>query len=90
MNPNEYQKAAYEFASFGGNETYAYAGLAEEARWTEKKIKAKAAIKVANETRQTCVRRLAGYCSPSDPNCPCYCDGKCIEAVLDAKWESFS
>ena len=31
MNPNEYQKAAYEFASFGGNETYAYAGLAEEA-----------------------------------------------------------
>ena len=31
MNPNEYQKAAYGFASFGGNETYAYAGLAEEA-----------------------------------------------------------
>lgn len=66
------------------------ADLFDEARWTEKKIKAKAAIKAANETRQTCVRRLAGYCSPSDPNCPCYCDGKCIEAVLDAKWESFS
>lgn len=31
MNANEYQKAAYKFASFGGNETYAYAGLAEEA-----------------------------------------------------------
>lgn len=31
MNANEYQKAAYKFASFGSNETYAYAGLAEEA-----------------------------------------------------------
>jgi NTP pyrophosphatase (non-canonical NTP hydrolase) len=31
MNANEYQKAAYKFASFGCNETYAYAGLAEEA-----------------------------------------------------------
>jgi NTP pyrophosphatase (non-canonical NTP hydrolase) len=31
MNVNEYQKAAYKFASFGCNETYAYAGLAEEA-----------------------------------------------------------
>lgn len=31
MNANEYQKAAYKFASFGGNETYVYAGLAEEA-----------------------------------------------------------
>lgn len=31
MNANEYQKAAYKFASFGDNETYAYAGLAEEA-----------------------------------------------------------
>lgn len=31
MNANDYQKAAYKFASFGGNETYAYAGLAEEA-----------------------------------------------------------
>ena len=31
MNANEYQKAAYKFASFGCNETYAYAELAEEA-----------------------------------------------------------
>ncbi len=31
MNANEYQKAAYKFASFGDNPTYAYAGLAEEA-----------------------------------------------------------
>ncbi len=31
MNATEYQKAAYKFASFGGNETYVYAGLDEEA-----------------------------------------------------------
>ena len=31
MNANEYQKAAYKFAAYGENTTYAYAGLAEEA-----------------------------------------------------------
>jgi NTP pyrophosphatase (non-canonical NTP hydrolase) len=31
MNANEYQKAAYKFAAYGENATYAYAGLAEEA-----------------------------------------------------------
>lgn len=31
MSANDYQKRAFEFASYGGNQTYAYAGLAEEA-----------------------------------------------------------
>ena len=31
MFANEYQKLAYEFACYGENPTYAYAGLAEEA-----------------------------------------------------------
>lgn len=31
MNPNDYQKEAFSFASYGDNATYAYAGLAEEA-----------------------------------------------------------
>lgn len=31
MNANVFQKRAHEFASYGGNPTYAYAGLAEEA-----------------------------------------------------------
>lgn len=30
MNPNEYQKKAHSFATYGENPTYAYAGLAEE------------------------------------------------------------
>lgn len=31
MNANDYQKAAHEFASYGDNPMYPYAGLAEEA-----------------------------------------------------------
>lgn len=31
MNADDFQKKAHEFASYGGNATYAYAGLAEEA-----------------------------------------------------------
>lgn len=31
MSANDYQKRAFEFASYGDNPTYAYAGLAEEA-----------------------------------------------------------
>lgn len=31
MNPNEYQKAAGEFATYGGNSMYPILGLAEEA-----------------------------------------------------------
>lgn len=31
MEGSSYQYAAFEFADFGGNATYAYAGLAEEA-----------------------------------------------------------
>jgi NTP pyrophosphatase (non-canonical NTP hydrolase) len=31
MKTNDYQKAAHEFAKYGTNEAYAYAGLAEEA-----------------------------------------------------------
>lgn len=31
MSANDYQKRAFKFASYGGNPTYAYAGLAEEA-----------------------------------------------------------
>lgn len=31
MSPNDYQKKAFSFATYGDNATYAYAGLAEEA-----------------------------------------------------------
>lgn len=31
MSPNDYQKNAFSFATYGDNATYAYAGLAEEA-----------------------------------------------------------
>lgn len=39
-------------------------------------------VRKANEERQTCVRRLGAYCSPSDPRCRCYCDGRCVELEL--------
>lgn len=31
MSPNDYQRKAFSFATYGDNATYAYAGLAEEA-----------------------------------------------------------
>lgn len=39
-------------------------------------------VRKANEQRMTCVRRLGGYCSPSDPRCRCYRDGRCVELEL--------
>ena len=49
--------------------------LFDEARWMEEKIKEKSKIKAANEKREKCDRRVGGFCSPSDPACPCYCGG---------------
>ena len=65
------------------------ADLFDEAKWANAKADVRKVVDAANEKRKTCVRRLGEYCSPSDPNCPCYCGGRCVEAVLDAKWESF-
>jgi hypothetical protein len=59
----------------------------EEAAWLHAKQLADDEIREHNARRGTCVRRLGHYCSPSDPNCPCYCDGKCVEAKLGPEWE---
>jgi hypothetical protein len=62
----------------------------DEARWTEAKVDECKAVKAANERRESCDRRHGEYCSPSDPACPCYCGGKCVEAVLGDEWEAFA
>ena len=56
------------------------ADLFDEARRTDDFLAAKAVVKAANEKRETCVRRMGEYCSPSDPACPCYSGGKCVAA----------
>jgi hypothetical protein len=61
----------------------------EEAKWRDEKFAARKAVAKANEKRSTCVRRIGVYCSPSDPQCPCYNAGKCVALELDKKWESF-
>jgi hypothetical protein len=58
-----------------------------EAEYTERKQAAGDEVDAANEKRKTCVRRLGEYCSPSDPNCRCYCNGRCVEAKLGAERE---
>jgi hypothetical protein len=65
------------------------ADLFEEAAWTQERIRAKNAVRRANEKRETCDRRVGGFCSPSVPDCPCFSCGNCVEAVLPSKWEVF-
>lgn len=57
-------------------------GLVDEARLREEIGRARDRAREANERRVTCVRRLGSYCSPSDPGCPCYRDGRCVEVEL--------
>lgn len=60
-----------------------------EAIWREKKAIARDEVDAANKKRQTCASRLGAYCSPSDPSCRCYRDGKCIACELGEEWKSF-
>lgn len=61
----------------------------DEAVWREKKAIARDEVDAANKKRMMCSRRLGAYCSPSDPRCRCYRDGKCIAAELSEEWKSF-
>lgn len=61
----------------------------DEAEWTDRKMVERDKVDAANEARAMCVRRLGGYCSPSDPGCRCYCDGKCVSAVLPAEYKIY-
>lgn len=40
-------------------------------------------IREANERRVGCENRHGAYCSPSNPNCRCYRNGRCVEAVFE-------
>lgn len=61
----------------------------DEAIWREKKAIARDEVDAANKKRQTCACRLGAYCSPSDPRCRCYRDGKCVAVELSDEWKSF-
>ena len=56
--------------------------LIPEARRREEIGRQRDIVRKANEERQTCVRRLGAYCSPSNPACRCYHDGRCVEVPL--------
>jgi hypothetical protein len=63
-----------------------------EAEWTDRRMAERDAVEAANAKRMTCACRLGAYCSPSDPRCRCYRDGRCVEAVLPKefeRWEGF-
>ena len=57
-------------------------GLVSEARRREEIGRKRGLARQANEMRMTCVRRMGAYCSPSDPRCRCYRDGRCVELEL--------
>lgn len=57
-------------------------GLVSEARRREEIGRKRGLARQANEKRMTCGRRMGEYCSPSDPRCRCYCDGRCVEVEL--------
>lgn len=61
----------------------------DEAVWRDKRAIARDEVDTANAKRMTCSRRLGAYCSPSDPRCRCYCDGKCIAVELGEEWKLF-
>lgn len=61
----------------------------DEAIWREKKAIARDEVDAANAKRMTCACRLGAYCSPSDPRCRCYRDGKCVAVELGEGWKTF-
>lgn len=57
----------------------------EEAAWLDKKQREWDRVDELNALREKCTRRINGYCSPSDPECKCYMNGKCCEQKV-ADW----
>lgn len=62
----------------------------DEAAWTDRRQEEKDAVTFANAERAKCARRLGEYCSPSDPGCRCYCDGRCVEAALPEHLKTYN
>ena len=56
--------------------------LVSEAHRREEIGRQRDIVRRANAERQTCVRRMGEYCSPSDPRCRCYRVGRCVELEL--------
>jgi hypothetical protein len=63
------------------------ADIFDEADWADRRMAERDAVDAANAKRMMCACRLGEYCSPSDPRCRCYRDGRCVEAVLPKEFE---
>jgi hypothetical protein len=61
-----------------------------EAAWNDRRQEEKDAVTFANAERAKCARRLGEYCSPSDPGCRCYRDGRCVEADLPEHLKTYN
>ena len=66
------------------------ADIFDEAAWNDRRQEEKDAVTFANAERAKCARRLGEYCSPSDPGCRCYRDGRCVEATLPEHLKTYS
>ena len=62
----------------------------DEAAWTDRRQEEKDAVTFANAERAKCARRLGEYCSPSDPGCRCYRDGRCVEAAIPEHLKTYN
>lgn len=60
-----------------------------EARWADEMFRRRDEVDAANANRAKCPRRLGQYCSPSDPGCVCYRDGRCVAAELTSEWKAY-
>lgn len=56
---------------------------AEDANdWFDRRDAARADVERRNAKRRSCPSMVNGYCSPSNPKCECYLNGRCVEAVM--------
>ena len=53
-------------------------GLMEEARRMNREEDEDLICRHENEKREKCSNKHGEYCSPSNPECKCYCNGKCV------------
>lgn len=50
----------------------------EDAREAEERIRARREREELNARRTVCESHRNGYCSPANPKCPCYRNGRCV------------
>lgn len=61
------------------------AGILEEARKDNAIAEEYSRRKELSAMRVACPNRQGGFCSPSNPKCSLYCNGRCLDPMEDAK-----